>query len=111
MPSFGDIVSNWVVARHLAIREGVEVNLYVAPIHHGKFQTILPAFDTREEPYVTEVAPGRTVNVYCDERPIARGERTCNLSFTVDKIDHVSLPLLESVLLRFAASAACSAVI
>lgn len=95
MPSFGDIVSNWVAARHLAIREGVEVNVYVAPIHHEKFRTILPTFDTREEPYVTEVAPGRTISIYWDGRPVARAERTCNLAFTVDKVDHLSSPVLE----------------
>jgi hypothetical protein len=96
MPSFGDIVSNYVAARHLARTTGAEVNLYIAPLHARKFESVLPEFADRSVgPMRVDVGQGRGLNIYWNAPALAFGDRTCNLAFTIDTLESVWMPELE----------------
>ncbi|MEM9173308.1 MAG: hypothetical protein AAGA84_11460 [Pseudomonadota bacterium] len=95
MPSFGDIVSNWVAARHLAREHNAEINLYIAPMHHRKFAQVLPEFgQNTTEPLRVSVGPSADINIYRDNANVKFDDKTCNLAFTIDKPAHVSLAKL-----------------
>ncbi|MEM7081533.1 MAG: hypothetical protein AAF465_02185 [Pseudomonadota bacterium] len=108
-PGRGDLTSNWVVARHLRqTQPNAEVNLYISPVFHERFEGVEPAFTPSVNVQPIPFGSG-VINVYSQTNPALSADsdtkramaeqrkrlhegnvRTCNLAFTVDVLEHLT---------------------
>lgn len=110
MIGFGDLVSNWVVARYLReTQPGAVINFYVSPEFHARFRAIVPGFEPDEAIQELNHDNHGVIRVYSRTNPpwgadddvrqamntqretlTAGAAPTCNLAFTVNQHDLIT---------------------